>query len=323
MMYFESLNLWEAVWLTFTSASTVGYGDLSASTVQGQISTIVLIFTGGIAAFAQTITVYFDYQNEIKNNMLRGNWSWNMENHIVFLNSPSQNGDEFFYKAITEIRDSKVKDCDIPILVACKSFKGGAPEKIVSLENVVHVSGATSDPEILKSANIVAAKVIVILAQNDFDIYSDSLTFDLIHRLREMKAKGRIIAEVVADHNRNRLRNAGADNVIRPLRTYPEFLARAIITPGSEQILETLFDSRNEECVRYEVNVSAKWSDIVKTLMDKDIGTPIAFLSENNKVITNAPPTMEVNAKAVFTVVNLSKLKTGKEVQVILDVCLA
>ena len=48
MMTFEGMKASDALWLTFTTATTVGYGDISATTLQGRSATVVLLYLGGI-----------------------------------------------------------------------------------------------------------------------------------------------------------------------------------------------------------------------------------------------------------------------------------
>ena len=45
MMVFEGLSLWDAIWLTMTTMTTVGYGDISASSFFGRLSTIILMLS--------------------------------------------------------------------------------------------------------------------------------------------------------------------------------------------------------------------------------------------------------------------------------------
>ena len=66
MLYFEGLNFEDAIWLTMTSATTVGYGDISAQTFYGRIATITLLYIAGIAILAQVAAMYFEYRQEIK-----------------------------------------------------------------------------------------------------------------------------------------------------------------------------------------------------------------------------------------------------------------
>ena len=48
MNQLEGLALHDALWLTLTTATTVGYGDLSPSTLWGRLATVILIYGGGI-----------------------------------------------------------------------------------------------------------------------------------------------------------------------------------------------------------------------------------------------------------------------------------
>src|SRR5690606_37710631 len=111
------------------------------------------------------------------------------------------------------------------------------------------------DSEALQDATVADAAAIVVLAESDADPASDGRTLDIVDRLRELGAEGRILAECVDDANRPRLRRFGADITVRPLRGYPEMIVRALVAPGSEEILEDLFTSRRDECWRYDVDV--------------------------------------------------------------------
>jgi voltage-gated potassium channel len=127
--------------------------------------------------------------------------------------------------------------------------------------------------------------------------------------------KGRISAEVVKDSNRDRLRKVGADSVLRPIRAYPELLMRAILAPGSEQVIETIFDSFGEECIRYDVTIEAKWLDIVYALTSEDLGIPIAY-EDKNGIIFNTPPSKKIiNAKALFSIVHEGHIKNNQEIE--------
>lgn len=53
MMHYEGFSLGNATWLTLTTATTVGYGDMSAATTQGRLATVLLIYLGGIFILAR------------------------------------------------------------------------------------------------------------------------------------------------------------------------------------------------------------------------------------------------------------------------------
>ena len=44
MVYLEGMTLWQGIWLTLTTLTTVGFGDLSPATPYGQAATIGLIY---------------------------------------------------------------------------------------------------------------------------------------------------------------------------------------------------------------------------------------------------------------------------------------
>ncbi len=314
MIHFEGLSLNDSLWLTITSATTVGYGDLSARTVEGRLATFILIYLAGIAILAKCAALYFERRSEIRERKYKGEWSWGMENHVVFINCPSEAGEEYYFQAITQLRSSHLDISSAPVILLCNEFSDGLPERLRKLD-VVHSARKATDDNALQTASVLTANTIVVLARDCHDPESDSLSFDITSRLRERGVKGRIISEAVRDCNRDRLRKAGASNVLRPIRSYPELLIRTIVSPGSEQIVEDLFDSLGEECVRYNVRFTVSWGDMIKAMVDEDIGTPLGYENRKGEVIASAHPEQEVNTVAVFVIVRDDNLQSDQQVQ--------
>ena len=309
MVYVEKLSFGDAIWLTMTSATTVGYGDLSAETTIGRFATIILLYLGGIAILAQVASMYFEYRQEVRIRVLQGDWSWNMENHIVFINCPKNVGEQYFTHSIKGLRNSSSELANLPIIIVCDNFKEAISSNLRQM-NVVHVNKSISQHEAFEYANIKKAHTVVILSKDYLDPISDSINFELVDRLRGMGVKARIIVEAVRDSNRSRLKRVGADSVLRPIRAYPEFLMRSIIAPGSEQVIETLFNSYGEECMRFEINVKCKWIEVIEKLTQNDVGIPIAYENNEGEVV-NSPLSQDiVEVVALFVIVN--KRNTGK-----------
>lgn len=308
MVYLEGMAFGDALWLTMTSATTVGYGDLSAETIGGRIATVILLYLGGIAILAKVAAMYFEYRHEVSSRMLRGDWSWKMNNHIVILNCTKEFKEDFFNVVVEQLRHSSLELSSAPIIIVGDAFKDGISNSLRS-SNVVTVSKPIHSDEALDSSSVKDAHTVVVLATAPDDPASDSVSFDLIHRLREKGVKAKIISEVVKIDNKVRLHNAGADHVVRPVRNYPEMLARTILSPGSEQMIDDLYDSFGEECIRFDVSIKDTWENIVIKMIQNDIGTPLAYLDNNNKVIANAKPTTLIEAAAVFAIVREGNLK--------------
>ncbi|MAZ80560.1 MAG: hypothetical protein CMP18_02115 [Rickettsiales bacterium] len=317
MVHFEEMAFRDALWLSLTSVTTVGYGDFSAQTNWGRLSTICLLYIIGIAILAQAATTYFDYKIEYRNRIQYGKLNWKMKNHIVFVNCPKETAENFFYQAITGLRKSFAAFSNLPVAIVSDSFNHGIPSRLQKLD-VVYVNHKNLNDEAIKASCLLHAKIVVILSRNRFDSNSDSINFEITDRIRDLGFKGRIVAEVTHDENRQRLLKAGADNVLRPIRTYPEMLMRAILAPGSESIMETLFNSNGEECIRYDVDINIKWLDVIIRLASKNHGIPIAYLNQKDEIINNPPPTSRVHTKAIYVLVNEGKKKTDKQISTIL-----
>lgn len=316
MMALEGLAWDDALWFTFTSATTVGYGDITAKTFAGRMVTVLLIYGAGIAVLAQVAAMYFEFRQEKRHRMLSGDWSWKMEDHIVFLNCPDEMGEEFFYAAISQLRASGETLAQAPIIIVGSAFEHGLSSRLRELD-VVYLS-RPMETSTLHDANVLKAHTIVVLARHSMDAYADSINFELTYRLRDMGVKARIITEVVHDETRARMKAAGANSVLRPIRAYPEMLMRAILAPGSEQVIETLFNSYGEECIRYDVVAKGNWLALINRLVKADIGLPIAYEAQDGSIHNNPHGAEEVDATALFVIVHEGKVVPDVDVAAVL-----
>lgn len=286
MMAFESMSVSEAVWLTMTTLATVGYGDLSASTPAGQAATVALLYLVGITLLAQLASDYIDYRLQRKSKMIRGQWRWKMQDHIVIVNAPRANAETYFLRLVDQIRKSReYHDCSVEILT--RDFPDGLPESLQQM-GVVHYHGYPDDDDSLEAVWVKRARAVLILARDEYRRSSDSLTLDVVHRVQDqVDTPGpRVIAESVLDGNRQRLITYGADTTMRPVRSYPEMLVQALVAPGAERVLENLFTHHDDHTVRYPVTLAnRRWADIVCALVNANLGTALAYIAPDNEVV--------------------------------------
>lgn len=302
MMYFEGMDFGDGLWLTVTTLNTVGYGDLSSSTAAGRVSTVIVLYTFGIALLGVIFAEFMDYKINLRDLKLRGLWSWkHMRNHILIINTPLTNSDDYLAKFIGEMRKTPALS-DLPIQIVTRKYDQGLPGEIAAL-NVVHCHGHSEDSEILKKANVAQAKFIFLLARAFDDSISDSLTFDILSRINEIGSNAAIAAEVVVDKNRQRCKNAGADVVVRPMRAYPELLIRALSSPGTEEVLENLFSHDGTHMERVDCDFAhIPWKDLVIKVMNTKAGMPVAFIDEG-KITVNPPPDAICSGQGLITMV--------------------
>lgn len=318
MVAFEKLSPFDALWLTLTTLTTVGYGDFSATTLPGRLSTIILVFFGGIWIAFQSAATYFEYRADQRQRMTEGRWRWNMTNHILLLNVPVHNGSAYLARLVNEFRASQ-RFAHEPIQILTTLFPNGLPDYLAELA-VVHHAGEAWDSSALQKANAIEADVIIVLSQSDSDPSTDGYTLDIVDKLREMGAKGRILAECVDDANRSRFKRFGTDIVVRPIRGYPEMIVRALAAPGAEAILEDLFTSKGDEVWRYNIAVEGwVWKTLITALVQEDIGVPIAYRdAADGKMQINPRPDALLNADKLYVLVREGNARPDEEISALL-----
>ena len=102
-----------------------------------------------------------------------------------------------------------------------------------------------------------------------------------------------------------RFKTLGIRAVIRPVRTYPEIMVRSLVAPGSEKVLEDLFNYEHDHPHRYDLKLDdLNWADIVSALIRHGIGTALAFIDEDNEVVCQPPTDQVIEGKGLIVLVN-------------------
>ncbi|MCY0966102.1 potassium channel family protein [Parathalassolituus penaei] len=315
MVSLEGLDWWSALWLTMTTVSTVGYGDLSAATPAGQLATILLMFMGGISLMTLLISDYVDFRMARNERIRTGFWDWNMADHILIINSPRHNRDAYFERLISQIRESGDEYRETPIMLLNEEFGEGLPESLRRL-GVVHCTGSASRTDDLQRAGVDRARHIIVLSRDEYSADSDSYSFDICYRLFERHLGPKVIAECVDDDNRPRLRNMHVKSILRPIRSYPEMLVRAMVAPGVELIIEDMFTHANDHAVRYPIWLEGeRWADVVNAIVQKNLGTPLAYVSKDGKVFTHPDGDDRVHAQSLIVLVHTERTPTIRDIQ--------
>lgn len=315
MMAFEGLTFWNSSWLTATTLVTVGYGDTSPVTFWGQLSTIVLLYGMGIYAAAHMADIYLTLKQQRHDQIKNGKWRWKLDNHILIIGAPRFHAEKYFDRLMEQFRKSdRFKEHNIQLMLEDQESLKASQETIERHQAVSYV-GNLNDDQSLKATDADKAEVVIVLAKDDRD--ADACTFDLISRIREMNREAIIIAEAVDDNNTDRFQRAGATSVIRPMRSYPEMVVRAIVAPGSEAVITNLFSSHGDECKRFDVNYSepVKWKTVITRAINHDLGIPLGYIAENGQVITNPSSNDNSKMKAILIMVKDSRQVDPLEIQ--------
>lgn len=304
MVAFEAMGWGDALWLTLTTLTTVGYGDLSAATPVGRAATVALLYVAGITLLAQLASDYIDYRLKRKESMIKGRWRWQMKDHVLIINSPNNNAAVYFERLVMQLRATGQLG-DTPVQILTDAFPEGLPENLREMA-VVHHHGEPSDPHALEIVTPAQARAIIVLARDEYSRVSDSITLDVLTQLRGL-CQGALpytVAECVHEDNRHRAEQAGASTTLRPIRAYPEMLVRSLVAPGAEKILENLFTHHDDHAMRYPVKLeNAVWADMTCRLMAAGMGTLMAYVTEDGQVNCHPAHDHRFNASALILMV--------------------
>ncbi|NJC26532.1 potassium channel family protein [Neolewinella antarctica] len=235
MVLLEGLSLGDAAWLTITTATTVGYGDISAATPGGRWATVVLMYVGGIFVLAQLAGLIFEAAQSRLEQQRYGKVPIKSVGHIVIFGWR----EEYIRRVVKEIRRSITSLNREEIVVVSPNLEI-LPEDLIRL-NVQHVNGFLYETETLKLANVAQASCLAILPETDGEetAFSD---LELILRLREQTKDTPIILAAQSSNGRSMAEELGADDVLFFDLNYPDVFSRAILTVGAENIVDELID---------------------------------------------------------------------------------
>lgn len=292
----------DALWFSFTTLLTVGYGDFYPATNVGRLATVLLSYIPGIALFSALVGLINEWWTERRWKKVTGQWNWKMKNHIAIIGNPNTDAEGYFLRFLREIRNCPEYN-ESPVIVLTKLWNDGVPQAIHEL-GMNYVKGDIYDPTAVDHMNLHTARAVICMA-NASDRQSDDKMFSLVSRLRDLGVAAPIIVECVEDSDRVRMKAIGASIVVRPMRAYPAMLVTAMKCPGSETIIENMFTSHGDQMKTFPIhNQNITFMEAVVRVLDQDIGLVIAVGFRDGTIKSNVSATMVLSdATSLFVLV--------------------
>jgi len=230
--FIENWSLLDSCYMTVITMSTVGYGELYKLSSQGRIFTIILIFFSlGIVGYVFSVLTSFIIEGEL-NKMVRrrkmGKVLKNLKDHIILCGGGPTG------RSIAE-EFIKTKTPFVLIDINPESI-----QHVRTLGEIASLQGDATEDEILIQAGVKKAKGLVATLSDDKDNVFVVLSAKSLH------PKIRIVARLVEEHNKTKLKKAGADEIVSPNAIGGLRMASIMIRPSAVHFLDAMLRNKKQ-----------------------------------------------------------------------------
>lgn len=272
MVLFEGLSFGDATWLTITTATTVGYGDISATTSAGRLATVLLMYLGGIFVLAQLAGLVFEATAEKREKRLQGKLAILTQNHIVIFGWREQ----YIADVVAQVRASMAPLHDADIIVVSDNMTT-LPNHLLE-QRVRHVVGSYFETATFDRAALQRAAAVVVTPEQDET--ADFTTLDLVERLVRYGVDAPIVTELHNIEYTDYARGLGANHVQLFNPSYPDMLARSILAPGAEVLMEEITKNAKTEMLVLHLPIEETVGQIRKAV--RGVATLLGFQSSDS-----------------------------------------
>jgi voltage-gated potassium channel len=255
-MLIEKWSFLDALYMTVTTITTVGYREVRTPSDAGRVFTIFLIFSGiGImfyllSSIAQAM-VDLHVRAIIEKRKL-GQKMRSIKNHYILCG----------FGRLGKIISRELKLNHIPVIVI-----DNRPEIVQTLEheNIPYIISDATNEEVLLEAGVERAKGLISVVGSDSDNVFITMS------ARGLNPNLFILARAEEEHTEKKLLRAGANRVVMPYSIGAHKMAHTIIKPAVSDFLELTVHSGQIGLEMGEVEVSAKSNLNGLTLLDSGI----------------------------------------------------
>src|SRR5262245_21461302 len=226
----------DALFMTVTTITTIGYGEVKPLNGPGRIFTIVIAVTG-IGAFFYTFTVAME--------------------HLVAARLADPRGRRKMERRITELEGhvivaglgrvgrqaaAELKEAATPFVVLDPS---AAAARLSEEHDYLHLAGDATEDAVLERASIRRARGLIATTAND------ATNMYIVLSARVLNPALRIVARAADEASVAKLLRAGADRAISPYAIGGHRLAHLILSPAVVDFFETAL-KRGQEALAIE-----------------------------------------------------------------------
>ncbi|NOR45409.1 MAG: hypothetical protein GQ534_07465 [Candidatus Delongbacteria bacterium] len=275
IIFEDGINtIFEALYFSVVTISTVGYGDITPKSAEGRIIVMGLIFFGMIfisifTAIISSILIAKKIKDgqgmgriKFKKHVILCGWNWSVEGII---------------KILTETASSEI--------VLINDLEAQQLNSIIEKypdANIQFIKGDFADINVLERANVISAQGVIIVP--DISLASsqgaDEKTVFATMTIKSISEKIKVYTQLNRTETIPYIERAKVDDYFISSQTVPYFLSTNIVSPGLNNVIW--------ELLSYEKENVLKLTDIPKEYIGKPFKELSTFYKEKKNSIVIA-----------------------------------
>lgn len=275
----ENFTPMDALWLTFITVTTVGFGDIVPHTTAGRAVALFIVISG-VSLFTYVLSNVFS--GLLEGQLVELWWRRKMmkrisrlENHIILCGA-GRVGKEVALELVRE----KVK-----FVVIEKD-----PEKLNELRElgVQYIAGDATEDKVMQLVHMESASGLITTLPDDTGNLFITMSAKTIN------PKIRVVARANRPENIKKMERAGADQVICPSAIAGVRMALSVLKPASVSYVQTLVDSREVNIELEEIFLDSAsplvGTDLKNSGLRENYNILLLAIKRNEDVILNPSP---------------------------------
>jgi voltage-gated potassium channel len=200
------LDYFDCIWYSFISISTIGYGDLSATSLGARIGTLIFIVIIGLAAFTTFFGIILDWFMDLHEREKKGMSRVHEKGHVIIVNFPSAHRVKQVIEELAQEEGSRKR----PIVIVTDTIN----ELPFTYPDVSFVHGSPVEEESYDQANIAGAGEAIVLCTAPDDPNSDSVVASIVSIIEHIKPDLYTVAECLNAKHRRLFESSSCDSIV-------------------------------------------------------------------------------------------------------------
>ncbi|TAD82693.1 MAG: potassium channel protein [Bacteroidetes bacterium] len=297
-IYIDDYPPLDALYMTVITLGTVGFGEIHPLSDAGRIFTIFLIVSSlGLVAYYITLVTRLLLDGEWRKQYrmyLQAKKQNDMKNHVIVCGY-GRNG-----RRACEV----LKQNNIPFIIIEQRT---SHVNEVDREKELIIAGDATKDEVLMEAGVQRAKALITALPNDSDNLFVVLT------ARQMNPQMTIISRASDNHTINKLKIAGASNVIMPDKLGGAHMASLVIIPDVHEFFSMLTTQFNDDFKVEEISVQTAANLGELNLWKKSGCTVLGVKQADNHYVKNpGPDYLLMKGESLIVMGNKQQLEMAK-----------